>query len=408
MRFLHTSDWHLGKKLDDFSRLEEQRLVLEEIGEIADREKPDVLLLAGDLFDTFNPPTEAVDLLYKSLKRLTCNGHRPVIAIAGNHDSPDRIEAPDPLARECGIIFAGYPNSLVLPFELESGLKVLNSSEGFLELKIPGTEVPLRLLLTPYANEYRLKACLLGQENSEEELRTVLQQKWKDLADRYCDTKGINLLMSHLFMVRKGDEFPEEPADEKPILHVGGAQAVYTENIPSQVQYTALGHLHRMHRVDSVPCPVYYSGSPLSYSFAEANQTKYILLIDAKPGRPVQVREVELRQGKKLLRKRAVGMEDALSWLKEHPHCLVELTMVTDTFLTALERKQLYAAHPGIVTIIPEVPGATGLAGCPAPGIDLSRSMEELFHDYFKHEKGQDPNPEIMNLFTEILAEEEQ
>jgi exonuclease SbcD len=408
MRFLHTSDWHLGKKLDDFSRLEEQRLVLEEIGEIADREKADVLLLAGDLFDTFNPPTEAVDLLYKSLKRLTCNGHRPVVAIAGNHDSPDRIEAPDPLARECGIIFAGYPNSVVLPFELESGLKVLNSSEGFLELKIPGVEVPLRLLLTPYANEYRLKACLLGQENSEEELRTVLQQKWKDLADRYCDTKGINLLMSHLFMVRKGDELPEEPADEKPILHVGGAQAVYTESIPSQVQYTALGHLHRMHGVDSVPCPIYYSGSPLSYSFAEADQAKYVLLIDAEPGRPVQVREVELRQGKRLLRKRTVGMEDALSWLKEHPHCLVELTMVTDTFLTALERKQLYAAHSGIVTIIPEVPGATGLAGCPAPGIDLSRSMEELFRDYFKHEKGQDPNPEIMNLFTEILAEEEQ
>ncbi len=66
-------------------------------------------MVSGDLFDTFNPSTEAIELFYKTLKRLTAGGHRPVIAIAGNHDSPDRIEAPDPLARECGIIFAGYP-----------------------------------------------------------------------------------------------------------------------------------------------------------------------------------------------------------------------------------------------------------------------------------------------------------
>ena len=109
MKILHTADWHLGKRLDDRSRLEEQQVVLQEICEIAEREGADAVLVAGDLFDTFNPPTEAVDLLYSTLKRLTADGHRPVIAIAGNHDSPDRIEAPDPLARACGIIFAGYP-----------------------------------------------------------------------------------------------------------------------------------------------------------------------------------------------------------------------------------------------------------------------------------------------------------
>ena len=134
MRILHTSDWHLGKRLDDFSRLEEQRAVLQEIREVADREEVDVVLVAGDLFDTFNPPTEAVELLYKTLKGLTNDGRRPVIAIAGNHDSPDRIESPDPLARECGIIFTGYPHSIVPPFALDSGLKVLRSDEGFVEL----------------------------------------------------------------------------------------------------------------------------------------------------------------------------------------------------------------------------------------------------------------------------------
>ncbi|MBW8325843.1 MAG: exonuclease subunit SbcD [Prolixibacteraceae bacterium] len=406
MKLLHTSDWHLGKRLEDFSRIEEQQAVLQEICEIAEREKVDAVLVAGDLFDTFNPPTEAVDLFYKTLKRLSHNGCRPVIAIAGNHDSPDRIEAPDPLARECGIIFAGYPNSVVPTFELESGLKVLQSEEGFLELKLPENEAPLRLLLTPYANEFRLKT-YLGHENSEEELRTVLQQKWKELAEKYCDNKGVNLLVTHLFVVKKGDELPEEPADEKPILHVGGAQVIYTENIPDQIQYTAIGHLHRMHKVDSAPCPVYYSGSPLSYSFAEANQKKYVLLVDVEPGKVATVQELELTKGKRLLRKRAEGIDEALLWLTENPECLVELTMVTDTYLTAQERKQLSTAHNGIVAIIPEVKNASEFSGGNKKSIDLTKTMEELFTDYFRHEKGQEPNAEVMKLFTEILAEEE-
>ena len=405
MKILHTSDWHLGKRLETFSRIEEQHAVLNEICEIADNEKVDAVLVAGDLFDTFNPPTEAIDLFYKSLKRLTNNGKRPVIAIAGNHDSPDRIEAPDPLARECGIIFAGYPNSVVPKFELDTGLKIIHSSEGFLEFQLPENITPLRILLTPYANEFRMKT-FFGQEDSEEELRAILQQKWQELAKYFCDKQGVNILVSHLFMIKKGGEIPEEPEDEKPILHVGGVQAVYTENIPEQIQYTALGHLHRMHSVDEQKDAVYYCGSPLSYSFAEANQQKYVLVIDAEPGKKAKVEKKLLTKGKKLLRYRADGMEDAINWLTENHDCLVELTMVTDTFLTAQERKQLAAAHNGIITIIPEVINANELTATDKKSIDLSKNMNELFSDYFKHAKGQEPNKEIMELFNEILAEE--
>jgi exonuclease SbcD len=405
MKLLHTSDWHLGKRLEDFSRMEEQQAVMTEICEIADREKVDAVLVAGDLFDTFNPPTEAVDLFYKTLKRLSKNGTRPIIAIAGNHDSPDRIEAPDPLARECGIIFAGYPNSVVQPFELESGLKVTRSTEGFLEILLPENPVPLRILSTPYANELRLKTCL-GYDDPEEELRTVLQQKWLELAEKYCDEIGVNVLISHLFVVKNGGEMPEEPDDEKPILHVGGAQAVFTENIPSQIQYTALGHLHRMHRVDSELCPVYYSGSPLSYSFAEANQEKYAILVNLEPRQKAEVKEIGLKSGKKLLRKRAVGMEDAIMWLSQNQDSLVELTLVTDTFLTAQERKQLSVVHSGIVALIPEVQNELLIKTGSQKNIDLSKSMTELFTDYFRHKKGQEPNDEILSLFKELLAEE--
>ena len=79
MKILHTADWHLGKRLDSFSRLEEQKIVLDEICIIADEQAVDAVIVAGDLFDAFNPPVEAIELLYKTLKRLTNNGKRPAV-----------------------------------------------------------------------------------------------------------------------------------------------------------------------------------------------------------------------------------------------------------------------------------------------------------------------------------------
>ncbi|WP_312323827.1 exonuclease subunit SbcD, partial [Soonwooa sp.] len=156
MKILHTADWHLGKRLDRFSRLEEQISVMNEIIEIADEHKVNMVIIAGDLFDNFNPSVEAVELFYKTLKRLSNNGKRPVIAIAGNHDSPNLINAPDPLARECGIILIGHPQAKIQEFEVEN-FKIINSLEGFLELKLNQFAYPIRLIHTAYANEVRLK-----------------------------------------------------------------------------------------------------------------------------------------------------------------------------------------------------------------------------------------------------------
>lgn len=405
MRILHTSDWHLGKRLDDFSRMEEQREVLDEIVAIADRHDVDAVLVAGDLFDTFNPPTEATEMLYRYLKRLSRNGERPVVAIAGNHDSPDRIESPDPLARECGIIFIGYPNSVVPSFELDSGLKVLRSDEGAVELQLPRCAYPLRVLHTAYANEFRMKT-YLGSDDDEQQLRAVLAERWQGQVQRYCDTEGVNVLLSHLFFIKEGDELPEEPDDEKPILHVGGAQAIFSANIPEGIQYVALGHLHRKQTVDSTPCPLVYSGSPLSYSFAEANQQKYVMLVDVEPNRPAEIVAEPLMSGRKLLRYRADGMEDALGWLREHGEALVELTLVSDTYITAQERKQLAEAHPRIISLIPEIQNSE-LLDAGSRAVDLSKTTEELFRDYFMREKGQQPSESFMSIFKEILAEEE-
>lgn len=408
MKILHTSDWHLGKKLEKISRLPEQELVLKEICEIADKEDVNAVVIAGDLYDIFNPGTDAIELFYRTLKILSKNGKRAVIALAGNHDSPDRIEAPDPLARECGIIFSGYPHTEIKPFMLETGLGVTKSEKGFIEVTVPGDKVPLRVLFTPYANEYRLRT-YLGDEQREGEFREALQEMWGGLAKTYCDAKGINILVTHLYMVKKDGEMPEEPEDEKPILHIGGTQAVYTGNVPKEMQYVALGHLHRHIEAEAKQCPVVYSGSPVAYSMSEAGQKKSVIIVDLKPGKPAKFRRVELSKGKCLERKKFKAINKAVKWLSDNQNALVELTVVSDTYLSAEDQRRLHDAHPGIVAIIPET-----VSGADSSGdngelklADLSKGIDELFADYFKYKHAQEPSKEIVSLFKEILAAED-
>ncbi len=398
MKILHTGDWHLGKKLENFSRLEEQITVLEEINFIADHEHVDVILIAGDLFDTFNPQVEAVELFYKTLKNLSKNGERPIIAIAGNHDSPDRINLPDPLAKTLGIILVGYPNAEIKPFELDSGLKILKAAPGFIELKLPNVNTPLRLILTPYANEVRLKQ-YLGVEDKVQRMNQVLKENWEDIANKYCDHRGVNMLIAHLYMLKKGGEELEEPEGERP-LNIGNADAVYSELIPQQIQYTALGHLHRCHEIGGHENPVMYSGSPLSYSFKEAGQQKYVVLIEAEAGQKVTISKQPLQSGKPLFRKKFNDIPEAISWLQENQNALVELTLEREEFLKPSELKMLYDNHSGILNIIPIVKNQINELSLNS-SIDLTKDIQSLFIDYFFSKKNQKPNQELLDLFNE-------
>ena len=406
MKILHTADWHLGKRLQDFHRLQEQRDVLTEIVQVANREDVDLVLVAGDLFDTFNPDPQAEDLLYSTLKELTGGGRRVVVAIAGNHDNPDRIEAQDHFGRECGIIFAGFPKTEVRSYELSCDAKLLRSAPGFIELKLPRHEAPVRILLTPYANESRMRS-YFGMTSLDDQLRQSLTGHWASLADAYMDDQGVNLLVAHLFVMKRGGEQPEESDDERSILQIGGASVVYTDMIPTQVQYTALGHLHRYQEMAGGPGRIVYSSSPLAYSFAEADQQKYIVLIEAEPGQAVIVTPIPLATGKRLLRPRFKRVDEAVEWLQQNPNSYVEITLQTPTYLTSDERRQLQQAHESLVTIIPDVREVEETEQESTQAIDLTQSMEALFTSYFKNKnKGQEPNERLQHLFREILATE--
>ena len=420
MKILHTADWHLGKRLELHHRHAEQVEVLAEICAIADREAVDAVIIAGDLFDVFTPSSESIDLFYKTCKQLTNNGLRPVIAIAGNHDSPERIETPDPLARACGIVFVGFPNSVVEPFALPTGVTVTRSDAGFVEIQIPQFTYPLRLLLTPYANEYRLRQNL-GIENPEESLRMILTTQWYELAQKYMkespqvvDTEGsihfvdgVNIGVAHLFVMKDGGVPPEEPEDERPIF-VGGAGAVFTDCFPFELQYVALGHLHRKQTIATEPCPIVYCGSPLAYSFAEENQEKYVLIIDVEPKQKPDIQTVTLTKTKKLLRGRFEDIDEAIEWLHQYPDALIDLTIVSDSYMSNQNRRLLNETHKALIRLTAEIKSQNALDTEGSSVIDIGGNMRDLFTDFFKYKnKGQEPNTELLALFDEIMAENE-
>lgn len=399
MKILHTADWHLGKRFDRFSRLEEQILVMDEIVQIADEQNVDMVLVAGDLFDNFNPSVEAIELFYKTLKRLSQNGKRPVIAISGNHDSPYLIDAPDPLARECGIILIGHPKAKVTPFQLQD-FEISNSVEGLIELKLKNHNFPIRIVHTAFANEIRLKEYF--GENKEEALNQVLAENWATIADEFCDENGVNILMTHLYMNKRGAPILEEPDGEKPIK-IGNADLIYSDTIPPQIQYTALGHLHAFRNIGTEEKPVVYSSSPLCYSFSEAGQTKYVSIIEAQPNQNVSFEKIALKNGKSLVRKTFDEVKKAIEWLTENQNTFVELTLESETYLKAEERKMINNAHHGIVHLIPKVKNQE-FNQKQLHDINLNQDIQSLFKDYFKSKNNaQEPNEDLLNLFNEIL-----
>ena len=402
MKILHTADWHLGKKLDRFSRIEEQRAVMGEIVQIANAQKVDVVIIAGDLFDNFTPNTDAIELFYKTVKQLSLGGRRPVIAISGNHDAPKLIDAPDPLARECGIFLIGQPFALVTSIETQD-FKITHSSAGFIELQLASFPYSLRIIHTAYANEPRLREELEGDKQLA--INQFLSDKWQALAQEYCDSKGVNILTAHLFMNPKNGELLEEPEGERPI-RIGNADMIYTNAIPPQMQYTALGHLHGFKNIGSEEKPIVYASSPLCYSFSEAGEQKYVAIIEAEPNKAVHLSKIPLTQGKPLVRKQFASIEAATSWLKENPNTWVELTLELKEYLRAEDRKRVYNTHEGIVFLIPRL--LLDTEHNPSAELSLQdinfENITPLFESYFKYKNGGiAPNQEILNLFNEAI-----
>lgn len=400
MRILHTSDFHIGKRLYSCERREEQEAVLKELSDVCRRENIDVVLVAGDLFDNFNPSVASMSLLYDSLCEVADGGNRPVISIAGNHDSPDRIDMPDSFARKNGVFFLGNYDSLQQEIRLNDRITIEKTAQNYMQLRFSDYDYPLQLIVTPFVNEQRLKE-KFDFENEESMLRDYLQQVWQQTVKTYATERGVKVLMTHLFVLKDENDTTLEPEDENAI-NIGGLSAIYADNIPSEIQYTALGHLHRMQRVGQKNA--WYSGSPLAYSFSEDEQQKYFLIADIEPEKEPIIKKVSIQSGIAIKNLTAESVEEALKVLSENQDYWVQLRLITDKAISYEQSSQLHSAHGRLLQIIPEIKSESIAGRQRSKILELQDNPVELFGEFYKSTHGgQEPDEALTELFREVM-----
>ncbi len=248
MRFLHTSDLHIGKTVHEFSMLAEQRHILRQIEELAIKEAVDAVVIAGDVYDRSIPSTEAVNVLDDFLTNLI-KADIKVIMISGNHDSPERVGFADKILEKQGL----YIGSTAL-----EELKTVKFEDSYGEVTF---------VLLPF-----VKPAVVGAGSSQEAVDLILKRSGYDGS---ADLKGRSVLVTHFFVTGTKGEIPEL-SDSETTINVGGLEQVSADSF-NAFDYVAMGHIHKPQQVTWRNC--YYAGSPLKYSFSECNQKKSVNLV---------------------------------------------------------------------------------------------------------------------------------
>lgn len=402
IKVIHTSDWHLGKKLERYDRLPEQMQVLSDFIQYCLKEKPDVILIAGDVFDQFNPSNEAMALYYKTLRQLTCDGTCLVIAIAGNHDSPERLKAPDPLALGCGIVQLALPDTVVPVGELNQHWQITQSDAGFFEVKCNRLNFPIRIFAMPFANENRLKQ-YLGTDNTQIAFKELVSNKLHALANKYADDKGVNIGLAHLYVTANISETNLETESERGIVFLGGSHVLLPTDFPEAIQYWALGHLHTHHPVGRKS--IRYSGSLLQYSFDEAGLKRGFIRFELEPGKPFENYDfIEFNLPKQIRHLKAQNLTDAANQLAQYPNDYVNLTIHVCESLKSSDRNLLSAINANLVHIIPvfDQQNDNNAESLQVEHL-VNHSIDELFQKYFASKHQHTPSANIMQIFKEIL-----
>lgn len=251
MRILHTADWHIGKIINQVYMTKDQEYILKELIKIIKEEKPDVIVIAGDLYDRSIPPIEAVELLDRVFSKILLELNVPIIAIAGNHDSADRLSFANKILRDNGLFIEGKFNDKVEKVVLQDEIG------------------PVNFYLIPYADPAQVRYTLKDDsiKNHDDAMKAIINSIELNKEER-------NIAIAHGFIT--GVEELEKSDSERP-LSIGGTDFVSVDYF-KDFNYTALGHLHGNQKVSKEN--IRYSGSILKYSFSEVSQKKGVVIID--------------------------------------------------------------------------------------------------------------------------------
>lgn len=374
MKFLHTADLHIGKIINDFSMLEDQRHILKQILEIARSKKADALVLAGDIYDRAIPPAEAVVVLGDFLQEAVDAGIA-VLMISGNHDSPERVGFAGGILEKQGIFIAGL---------YHDELKQVRFKDAYGDVTF---------VLMPF-----VKPALVGARTSGEAVAKMLEIFSEENKSREAERR---ILITHYFVTDNGRE--PELSDGETTIHVGGLDNVEV-SLFAGFDYVALGHIHKPQQIGEGH--VYYAGASLAYSFFEAGQTKYVNLVEVKEKGEVSVERValtplhELRKirGKigDLMKPEIVAAADCMDYLQAE---LTDEAELIDPIGT------MRSVYPNIMQIIlskNEKRAEEEYVTCLE---ERKKSIPELFQRFYTMIRGEGPDEQRMELIEEVAKE---
>jgi exonuclease SbcD len=376
MRILHTSDWHLGRQFHNQSLLEDQRHALQQICTIVAEQQVDVVIVAGDIYDRSVPPAAAVDLLSETIDRICHQLQVPMIVIAGNHDSPQRLGFGARQLATAGLYVVG--SLWQLP-----ELIILTDRQGEKVAFYP----------IPYADPATVRN-LHGVEvaTHEDAMRHLI-----NLIHATHDPEVVAVAIAHCFLA--GGEGSES---ERP-LSMGGVETVPVQLFTDFV-YTALGHLHgpQFRGAETIR----YSGSPLKYSFSEERQNKSVTLIDLSSKDNISITQIPLipiRNMRTINGKLediiAAGRADS----QRDDYLRIQLT---DTHSILDVMNKLRDVYPNVLHL--ERPGFVSERLVQAGRERLQRGELAMFHDFYQQITGEDLSEKQQQIVSHELEQLQQ
>ena len=373
MKFIHLSDLHLGKRVNGFSMLEDQRHILRQILSAVQAERPDGVLLAGDIYDKAVPSAEAVELLDEFLFRLS-RLDTQVFVISGNHDSPERLAFGGRLMDTSGIHLAPVYTGAITPFTLWD-------SHG-----------PVDLYLLPF-----LKPAHVRRYFPDEDIQSYTDALGVAIAQMHVNPERRNILVAHQFVTGAQRCQSEE-------VSVGGLDNVDV-SVFAPFDYVALGHIHGPQNIGSER--VRYCGTPLKYSFSEAGHHKSVTVVQLEEKGSLTLRTLPLRPLRDLVELRGCYQQLTLrdfyqgtSWQEDYVH--ITLTDEED-IPNAMGRLQtIYHNLMKLDYDNTRTRSHAALDGAPAPE---RRSPLELFGEFYQLQNNQPMSPEQARLVQGLMEQ---
>jgi exonuclease SbcD len=366
MKLLHTADWHVGKTIKGQSRLAEHRAVLADIVRIADDETVDVVLIAGDLYETASPSPDAEALVLKTLLDLRDTGAH-VVVISGNHDNAARFEAVRPLFAALGVVVMGAPRR-----PADGGVIELVGRDG----------ESVRVALVPFLSQRGIIRTeqLMGQDAGsnvatyDERMRQMVSALCTAFAD-----DAVNIVASHCMVTGAS---------------LGGGE----RSAQTYMDYVALGHLHRTQQIAGA-APIWYSGSPLQVDFGELEGPSSVLLVSADRKSPAVVRPVAVSGGRRLRTLR--GTVDQLRALAADAGDGFLRVYVEGPVKAGLAQDVRELLGDSVVEVRLAAPA--DMAGGATRARITGQTPHELFAAYLENVNVDDPR--LTSLFAELLDE---